>query len=719
MDDKERDFDTVENGNESLLGDDIQLDAPSDFVDETPVAEDAPAEKTTLFSSEETEKPAEEQTEESETAETEQEEKTESEQTEDQPVSDEDTPVLDENAPVPGAEEMNEALKPKLKETSVKKKKRIIIAVVAAVLVVAITLGIALPIYFVNKDKIFVKSAEDFANYNDGTYFVLEKDVTVNGDLTIERAYNIDLNGHSLVVNGTLKYETGTEGTISIGTIKKKEFTAKGLLQAETLEFATPNANVNLVSSVTVNTMNVEAKSFTLATSAQANGTVAVNNAETVNINGPVSFGEGEKAKFVTDNCTEVKLNANVSSAVELNKSTMTLAKNATVSSVALDGVSRAAIYGKVSGTISTLADDDHADQPEGGEGTETPAETVADDIANANVVVLLGQDFSCPEVKDIATLAIERRSGLAIDVYNCGEVKYIDRLASPVDVNIDERKDGSLVAVASKVQSAVSYSFSVDGGEWVTVDTNEYDITSQLTSQTGTHRIEVYAKGNYSYDAPFELGEGSRLYLDGSATACEYTYQIQLATPSNLNVSVSTVDGKQVYTLTFDKVAFATGYDYYVNGTKYTFRPETDDALVSIDVTDKLAGAGAYAIRVVATADSADILTSKAAMTSTVKIEKLNTPTLSATLQEDGRTLLTIQTTEGVSTTYTVTYNERKEDGTVSAVTLVTSNTTLYIEGLVAGDSVTVVAEASGYYTQSDASTVAVSAYFAPATEQ
>ena len=146
MDDKERDFDTVENGNESLLGDDIQLDAPSDFVDETPVAEDAPAEKTTLFSSEETEKPAKEQTEESETAETEQEEKTESEQTEDQPVSDEDTPVLDENAPVPGAEEMNEALKPKLKESSVKKKKRIIIAVVAAVLVVAITLGIALPI---------------------------------------------------------------------------------------------------------------------------------------------------------------------------------------------------------------------------------------------------------------------------------------------------------------------------------------------------------------------------------------------------------------------------------------------------------------------------------------------------------------------------------------------------------------------------------------------
>ena len=715
MDDKERDFDTVENGNESLLGDDIQLDAPSDFVDETPVAEDAPAEKTTLFSSEETEKPAEEQTEEPETAETEQEEKTESEQTEDQPVSDEDTPVLDENAPVPGAEEMNEALKPKLKESSVKKKKRIIIAVVAAVLVVAITLGIALPIYFVNKDKIFVKSAEDFANYNDGTYFVLEKDVTVNGDLTIERAYNIDLNGHSLVVNGTLKYETGTEGTISIGTIKKKEFTAKGLLQAETLEFATPNANVNLVSSVTVNTMNVEAKSFTLATSAQANGTVTVNNAETVNINGPVSFGEGEKAKFVTDNCTEVKLNANVSSAVELNKSTMTLAKNATASSVALDGVSRAAIYGKVSGTISTLVNDDPADQPEGGEGTETPAETVADEIANANVVVLLGQDFSCPEVKDIATLAIERRNGLEINVYNCATVKYIDRLAAPVDVNIDERADGSLVAVSSKVQNAQGYSFRIDGKEWVDLDTNEFDITSQLTSQTGTHRIEVFAKGNYSYDAPFELGESSTLYLSGSAITCEYTYQIQLATPSNLSITASQGDNGTVYTLSFDRVAFATRYEYYVNGVKYTFKPTDESARVSIDITDKLTAAGAYSVRVVAAADSADILTSKPAMTSTVITEKLQTPTLTATTQEDGSVVLTMSTTENVFTTYLVQYTELQQDGSKKVVTLVTTNTTVTLTGLTAGDTITVTAQANGYYTTSDAASVAVTAYAPP----
>lgn len=699
MDEKDLYPGREEEAKDSLLSDDIPLDAPSDFVDEPATEVPSPEKGETLYSADE-DKDAEEK------------EQEENDMKEEKTIpAEDDTPVIDESAPVPDAEEMNEALKPRLKETSVKKKKRIIIAVVAAVLVVAITLGIALPIYFVNKGKIFVKSAEDFANYNEGTYFVLEKDVTVDGDLTIDRLYNIDLNGHTLVVNGVLTLDSGTEGTLYIGTKKGKEYIAKGLLQADTLLINTANADVKLTSSVTVNTMTVTARSFTLSSSAQANGTVTVN-APTADINGSIAFGEGESAKLVANGATAFNVNADVSSAVEINSSTMYLAKNATIGSLAVDNSSRAAIYGKVGGEISSLVTDTSADN----------AEATADEsdaTPSINTVVLLGTDYSCPTVSNIGVLALERRSGLAIDIYNCGEVKYIDRLAAPVDVNIDERSDGSLVAVASKVQSAQGYAFSVDGGEWVSVDTNEYNITSQLTSQTGSHRIEVYAKGNYSYDDPFSLGEGSRLYLDGDKTTCEYTYQIQLATPSNLNVSVSTVEGKQVYTLTFDRVAFATGYDYYVNGTKYTFRPETDDALVSIDISDKLAGAGAYAIRVVATADSADILTSKAAMTSTVKIEKLDTPTLSATLQEDGRTLLTIQTTEGASTTYTVTYNKHNSDGTVSAVTLVTSNTTLYLEGLNAGDSITVVAEASGYYTQSDPSTATVSAYVAPAPEQ
>lgn len=717
MDDKDKDLlqeEGVDKDRDALLSDDIPLDDHSDFVDEpvqnTPAADSGE----TLFSANESRenageyKPEQSPAEQPENAAETDGETSSSENT---AGADEDTPVIDESQPaVPSEEEMNEALKPKLKETSVKKKKRIVIAVIAVLLVAAITLAIVLPIVFYYRDKIMVSSAEDFANYNDGKYFVLEKDVTVDGDLTIERLYNIDLNGHSLVVNGTLKYVAGTEGTLTIGTKKGKEYVAKGLLQANEIVFETADANVNLVAPVTVNTMTVTAKSFTLSSSAQANGTVTVDS-PTINVNGPVSFGEGESAKFVAKNASAFNVNANVSSAVETVSSTLTLAKNATIGSLALDSSSRAAIYGKVSDSITTLVTDEEpdAEAPEGETGNDQASAVNETVTSSGNVVVLLGSDYSCPTVRNVNLLALERRSGLSIDVYDCTTVKYIDRLAAPVDINIDERADGSLVAVSSKVQNAQAYSFSVDGKDWVDVDGNEYDITAQLTSQTGTHRVEVYAKGNYSYSDPFALGDASVLYLDGEKTACEYTYRIQLATPSNLNVTLSVVEGKQVYMLTFDKVAFATSYEYYVNGVKYTYKPENDSAQIAIDITSNLPSAGAYSIRVVATADSADILTSKPAMTSTVKLEKLLTPTLSAVLQEDGKTTLTIQTTEGVSTTYLVTYQALQTDGSKKTVTLLTSNTTVSLDGLAVGDSITVTAQAGGYYTESDPSTVYV----------
>ena len=105
--------------------------------------------------------------------------------------------------------------------------------------------------------------------------------------------------------------------------------------------------------------------------------------------------------------------------------------------------------------------------------------------------------------------------------------------------------------------------------------------------------------------------------------------------------------------------------------------------------------------------------------MTTTIKIDKLLTPTLSATMQEDGRTLLTISTTEGVSTTYLVTYEATMQDGSRQSVTLVTTNSSVYLEGLVEGDSITVTAQASGYYTESDPSTVTVSAQTPVVPEQ
>lgn len=619
--------------------------------------------------------------------------------------SEEDTPVIDENAPVPSAEEMQEALKPKLKEKTTKKK-RIIIATVAVFLVIAITLSIALPIYFVNKDKIFVKSAEDFLNYNDGTYFVLKNDIVVEGDLTIDRDYNIDLAGHSLVVNGTFTYTTGKEANVYIGTKKGKEYTQSGLLQAKNFVIDAVSSTVNLMSSLTVDTMTANAKELNLPSSLQANGTVDVT-AQKFNVSGNMSFGTGEAANLTVRNCPEFNLSSDVASSVMLYGTTLRMESNAKVNELVFRDDSRSVVFGEIRNSASS--------EIQKQETPEQPAAEITTGDDRVGTLVLLGS-YSCPTVRNVKTVAMERKNGVSINVYNCATVKYIDRLQTPVDVNVDEREDGTLMAVAANVQNAQSYMFRIDGNEWVDNATNEFNITAQLTSQTGSHNIEVYAKGNFSYDNPFAL-DAEKLYLDSTPIKCEYTYQIQLATPSNLRVTVNTTAEGTSYILSFDRVAFATKYSYAINGTTYEYKPENlEEARINIDITDKLTTAGAYSIRIIAKADSADILQSKAAMTSTIKEQKLDTPTVSAMMDESGTTVtLTLSTTEGVNTTYLVTYTVTDAEGQAKQITLVTTNTTLSLSGLKAGDTITVIAQANGYYTESDPATATVSAYVAP----
>ena len=178
MDDKDKDLlidEDADKDRDALLSDDIPLDDHSDFVDEPVQNVQVTDSGETLFSTDENaqaavDKPGQTPAEQPETAaETGEEAGAETPSSENTVDADENTPVIDESQPVvPSEEEMNEALKPKLKETSVKKKKRIIIAVVAVLLVAAITLAIVLPIVFYYRDKSMGSSAEEFATYNEG-----------------------------------------------------------------------------------------------------------------------------------------------------------------------------------------------------------------------------------------------------------------------------------------------------------------------------------------------------------------------------------------------------------------------------------------------------------------------------------------------------------------------------------------------------------------------
>ena len=409
-------------------------------------------------------------------------------------------------------------LTPKHKE-GLGKKKKIAIACVAFLLIAAIVLGISLPIYFANRGKIFVSSAEDFLNYDGGTYFVLDTDLTVDGDVTVGRGYNLDLNGHTLTVNGTLTFENTGEGDMYVGTLDGDSWTAQGSVTATAIVVASPAGTFRFCAPTVADSISTSsaATAIRFDSTVVSNGPIDIE-AHTVVVNGSISFGEGEAAKAT----------------LYLSASTAYVNASGKLDALYLSHDSKAAVFGTVSSLVSSYGD---------------PVE------GSSNLLALL-DTYSCPAVVDVDTVVLERKEGSSVSVTftdDNGRIVYIERLSAPLDINVNPGNN-ALVATAAEVSGAVGYEFSVDGGEWLSAGgANEYDVTELLRSQTGAHLISARAVGNYSYDEPFDISaadEGGILYITGESVSCEYVYQITLSTPTGLNMSGNT--------LTFSNVSFA-----------------------------------------------------------------------------------------------------------------------------------------------------------------
>ena len=590
------------------------------------------------------------------------------------------------------------------KKMSPRQKKRVAIACVAAVLVVAIVLGIALPIYFINKDKIFVSSAEDFLNYDDGTYFVLEDDLTVDGDVTIGRGYALDLNGHALIVNGTLTFDNPGTGEAAVGTLKKGAWTGAGSIDADNVVIVAPSGSFRLCAPLTVGNLSTSegtrAGKLFFDGSIVCNGTMSVSAAEAT-FGSNVSFGEGDAAQAIFTDVDSLTINGAMTSAVEdaparvtMDDVTARINAGGAIDELTLKGGSKVVSFGAI-GTARS-------------ENGETPD------------TLVLVDNFTCGAVIDVAELAIELRDGNDVNVtYTDGDgaPTYIRRLETPLDINVNPDTD-KLVAAVSEVGGAIGYQFSVDGGEWLSAEngSHEYDITELLRSNTGTHTISARAAGNYSYDDPFNLdpdGDGVKsefLYLSGESISCEYVYQIVLSTPTELTITEEAgADGATNYVLTFANVSFADYYSVHVNGVDIGRQDASDGEFMSVTLSGLKVGSNS--IRVTAHSDNPDILPSDEAMTSLIVQSKLVLTAESVNAVYDSTTELTtitITAPEG-ATVFKVEYTLTDSQGAAQKATLYTSSTSVNIRGLSSGSAITVTAIAGGYYADSDAITVNV----------
>ena len=99
------------------------------------------------------------------------------------------------------------------------------------VFAVAIAIVVTVTVLVLTKDYINIYEAEDFSNIDKGNIYVLKKDITVEGDLTIDVPYPINFNGHTLNVRQhrkrrryLLRLGKRREGKISQKQINCRQF---------------------------------------------------------------------------------------------------------------------------------------------------------------------------------------------------------------------------------------------------------------------------------------------------------------------------------------------------------------------------------------------------------------------------------------------------------------------------------------------------------------
>lgn len=550
------------------------------------------------------------------------------------------------------------------KPLTAKQKKNIIIAVLCIVAIIGVGLGVGLPVYFHFKDKIMVAEAADFnKDITKGTYFVLSKDVVIDGDLDMSARgnYSIDLQGHTLTVRGTLTYSTDSAKDIKIGNTKKKAYVEGGVIDADKIVISTLNANVEILSNTQTGRAEIVAKRVTISSMTAADG-ISVG-AQNISLTGAISTGN---ASQIILSSTAVDANAQASATGKIG------------GKLALENVD---LIATASSSITSIVLDDQS--------TAQISGTIEAGIEGGKKVAMLG-GHSCSEYKNVATLAIYRAGAGDYTIKGCDKVVYIDKLATPVDLIIEERAGGKIFAVSAKVVGATNYVFNVDGTEHV-ASGNQLDISALMSNGgAGKHIITVYAKGNYDF-ATLETADAT-VYVDSDSTKIEYAYKITLATPENLQVAE---DSNGIY-LAFSKVDFADYYTVDVAGQQLRFEADKDAATQKFYLTEVLKEVGNYSVRVTAHSNVAEILSSKQAMTSYTKTQQLGVAT-ELTARENGAQINVCWSAVEGADSYIIFAN----DGGRLVELGRTSMTSFSFDKTLLGSAteVSVVAQGNGYY--------------------
>lgn len=581
----------------------------------------------------------------------------------------EDTRVIEDTTE--GGEEGKKYKRGRVKEPMPRKKK-IIIGVIAGVLAVAVLVAVVVPVSIFFTNNLTVSSAEDLlaVDWNNlgGKNVYLQKDVTVDGDLEIPSSAVINLNKHSLTVNGALKIT----GDVSIGTVSGDSFSGKGGVSVNSLQ-VNSSGGLQLYADTIVGEGTVAAGVFRTDCALTLNGVLAIN-AESAYIEGAVTGGENARLVF-TGGVADVTGGVQTAMAAE-NGAYVSVENSA--ADIALDGQS----YLVLSGSASSVT---------GGKG------------------VLALKNFSCSVFTGMERLGVYVQSCAGGERFeDIDDIFFIEKLDAPAAAQVDMRGDRIVLTISDVEHSAdadFSYRVTVNDTVFESVGGTELDITEAVTT-AGVYDILITAQGN------FETGENGRYdidsftkdvyYIDSNPCGIRYEHTFTLSTPDNLHID--TVDGG--ITLHFDAVPFADGYNVYINNSQEPVYSEKNEVSISSD----LLNAGSNAIYVQAESGNEQIHASSRALIGYVKYEKLATPAVEAPVISGNEVAVGwTKTDNSPARVFEVTFTYNSAQGGVTNKTVyTTANTiTVTLDDLAEGGvSVGVRALGYGYYLTGDAGT-------------
>lgn len=484
----------------------------------------------------------------------------------------------------------SEKPKKEKKGLNISKKTKIIVSVTVVATVLVLLLGVMLPILLYHAPRIFVKTAEDFVAGDKvgevGKYFYsLDKDISCD-TLTLENGnvYSIDMNKHDITVTNDFNIVCTEErtGTLYIGT-RKNDTTynnKKATLKAKTIVINAPNLDVVIAADVVAESIDVTAKSFAIANSRNGEySKLDINvTAQAVKFNGNIS-ASADSAINITECANIVVSGVKIESTLNIKTSSaLTALKGSQISTLNLDDTSTASIAGSVS-------------------------------LVNGGKQVVMELGHNCNTYENINALVIFRDSNKGSTIKNCRAVIWVEKLAKPLDINIEE-VNGKIYCVVSAVQYASSYNYYVN--DVLVSEANKstkLDITDYV-KEAGKYNIKVTPVGNYVSGMDLSEQSSGTMYIDGDAISTDYNCVFTLQAPQNLKVTKQ--DGQ--YILSFDSVLHAETYKIIIDGKEIK---RSDASKTSEDITQYLAEVGNHSIRVQALNSNSNIHNSEESMTS------------------------------------------------------------------------------------------------------